>query len=62
MIHEWKLLVLENLEILRVRDIMTIFQVDRETVYNWKRKGKLHMKKIGGMLYARREDVEKLMS
>ncbi len=57
---DFRLKEMENAEILNVRDIMALFRVDRETVYDWRRKGLLAMKKIGGRWYAKTEDVRKL--
>lgn len=52
---------IQDAEILNVRDIAAVFQVDRETIYAWKKQGLLKMHKVGGRFYADREDVEKLI-
>lgn len=52
----------EEREILSVRDIMAIFGVDRETVYHWRKKGILPLTHVGGKLFAKREDIDKIIA
>jgi len=48
--------------ILNVKDIAEIFSIDRITVYNWRNKGILPLFRIGGKLFAKQEDIQKLIN
>jgi transposase-like protein len=48
-------------KIVDIKEIKKIFSCDRNTIYNWRRKGLLRMARIGGKLYASRQDIEKLI-
>ncbi len=48
-------------KIIDVKEIKKIFSCDRNTIYNWRRKGLLRMVRIGGKLFASKQDIEKLI-
>lgn len=47
-------------DLLTVKDVMRIFQVTQQTIYNWMRDGRLRSYKIGATRRFKMKDVEAL--
>ena len=43
-----------------LKEVMSIFKVTRQTIYNWIAEGKIKVVKIGGIVRVSEEEVERI--
>ena len=53
---------LQGQKLLTTKDLMQLFSVERNTVYNWKKQGLINFYNINNRYYTTWDQVEKLLS
>jgi len=58
--HEGGEIMKETTTLLTTKDLMNIFKVERNTIYNWKKKGLINFFTVNNRHYTTWEEIEKM--
>lgn len=61
-VQEYKAIAANNKLVYTIEDVMDLFKVSRQTVYNWEKVKKLIRHKIEGRVFFKKEDIDKLIN